>query len=94
MVTCNDKHPEANSSHWNYEPPTIEDGASIGSGAILLPGVVVGAGAVVAAGAVVVRSVPPKATAIGFYNGKAMERKEDVSRQQEPAEAPEVGEGC
>lgn len=57
VMTCNDMDPIANSKTWKCNPPTILDGASIGTGAIILPGVTVGASAQVGAGAVVVDDV-------------------------------------
>lgn len=51
---------------YNAEPPTIEDGASIGAGAIVLPGIRIGRGALVGAGAVVTHDVPANTTVVGI----------------------------
>lgn len=85
VVTCNDKHPIANNPHYKFQPPTIEDGASLGSGVILLPGVRIGAMAQIGAGCIVTSDVPPNTVRIQ-YNGKALERKKDESWQKELAE--------
>lgn len=58
VMTCNDMDPVANSKTWKCNPPTICDGASIGTGAVILPGVTIGTSAQVGAGAVVVDDVP------------------------------------
>jgi UDP-2-acetamido-3-amino-2,3-dideoxy-glucuronate N-acetyltransferase len=58
---CDDKWPRVNNADYDAQPPTIEDGASIGAGATILPGVRIGAGALVGAGAIVTKDVPPGA---------------------------------
>lgn len=60
-----DRYPVANNAGYCPEPPTIEDGASIGAGSVILPGVKIGAGARVGAGAVVTRDVLPKELVYG-----------------------------
>jgi acetyltransferase-like isoleucine patch superfamily enzyme len=67
VITCNDKRPSPHNADFTCEPPTIEDGASIGSGAIILPGVRIGAGSRVGAGAIIVRDVPSGATVVGLW---------------------------
>lgn len=65
VVTCNDKYPVANNRAWICSPPTIDDGASIGSGAVILPGVTIGQGAIIGAGAIVTKDVPQMTVWIG-----------------------------
>lgn len=67
VMTCNDKYPVANNRDWLYEPPTIQDHASVGTGAIILPGVTIGEHAKIAAGAVITKNVPANTTAIGVW---------------------------
>jgi len=56
-ILTDDKYPRVCHEGYRAEPPTLEDGCSIGAGAVILPGVVVGAGAIVGAGAVVTHNV-------------------------------------
>lgn len=62
-ILTDDKYPVVgsvqphNDYHYKAEPPTLEDGCSIGAGAIILPGVRIGRGAMVGAGAVVTHDV-------------------------------------
>lgn len=57
MTTNDNSFGKEDPTSSDYDPPSVEDDASIGAGAILLPGVVIGEGATVAAGAVVTRDV-------------------------------------
>lgn len=59
VLTANDRHPRALNPDYIVEPPTIEDGVSIGNGANILPGVRLGRGCMIAAGAVVRKDVAP-----------------------------------
>lgn len=77
VTTTDDKFPRVNNPEYDAQPPTIEDGASIGAAAVLLPGVTIGKDAVVGAGAVVTRDVPPGAV---VYGVPARTHVETVSR--------------
>jgi len=59
-----DRFPRAGQPY-NAEPPTIEDGASIGAGCVILPGVRIGSGAMVGAGSVVAKDVHPNSKVRG-----------------------------
>lgn len=65
VTFCDDKYPRANNPTYRAEPPTIEDGASVGAGAVILPGVCLGAGCLVGAGAIVTEDVPPGTVVYG-----------------------------
>ena len=59
-VLTDDKYPRVklpNDPPYNAQPPTLEDGCSIGAGAVILAGVTIGAGSMVGAGAVVIDTV-------------------------------------
>jgi UDP-2-acetamido-3-amino-2,3-dideoxy-glucuronate N-acetyltransferase len=64
-IFCDDKFPRVNNPDYNAQPPTIEDGASVGAGAVVLPGIRIGAGALVGAGAIVTKNVPAGAIVRG-----------------------------
>jgi acetyltransferase-like isoleucine patch superfamily enzyme len=51
-----DTYPRAGQPY-KPNPPTLEDGCSIGAGAIIMPGVRIGKGVLIGAGAVVVASI-------------------------------------
>jgi len=63
-ILTDDKYPRAGNKHYKAEPPTLEDGCSIGAGAIILPGVVIGEDAMVGAGAVVTCNVASSTTVV------------------------------
>jgi len=63
-VFTDDRYPRAG-TEYDAQPPTIEDGASVGAGCVILPGVHIGAGAMVGAGSVVAKNVPPGAIVRG-----------------------------
>jgi len=65
VVTCNDKYPIPNNSEWQSVPPSIGDGASVGSGAIVLPGIHIGENAVIGAGVTVLSDVPAGTVYVG-----------------------------
>jgi UDP-2-acetamido-3-amino-2,3-dideoxy-glucuronate N-acetyltransferase len=67
VLTCNDRYPKAYNPGYLCQPPTIEDGANIGSGAIILPGVRICSGATVGAGCIVTKDVPAGATVYGKH---------------------------
>jgi acetyltransferase-like isoleucine patch superfamily enzyme len=66
VICTDDRVPRAGNADYVAEPPTIEDGASIGAAAILLPGVRIGRHARVAAGAVVTCDVLSQTMVIGL----------------------------
>ena len=51
--------------HGDYEPTTVQRGATIGAGAVIRCGITIGAYALVGAGAVVTQSVPAHALVVG-----------------------------
>lgn len=67
VICTDDRFPKtlAHDEVYTAEPPTIEDGASVGAGSILLPGVRIGIGARVAAGSLVAHDVPDYGVVLG-----------------------------
>lgn len=65
VTMTDDKYPTAGNSEYTAQPPTLDDGCSIGAGSILLPGVRIGHDALVGAGSVVTRDVKPYAIVKG-----------------------------
>ena len=63
-ILTDDKYPVAGHTGYKQEPPTLEDGCSVGAGAIILPGIIIGANAMVGAGAVVTHNVGIKQTVV------------------------------
>lgn len=59
-----DKYPRAGQEYY-AQPPTLEEGCSIGAGAIILPGIHIGKGAMVGAGAVVTANVRDRSLVSG-----------------------------
>jgi len=64
VTILNDKYPPS-SSHKDWSPVTIENGARIGGGVVILPGVTIGKGALVGAGSVVTKDVIPNSVVKG-----------------------------
>jgi len=56
-IFTDDKFPRAGNTSYRAQPPTIEDGASVGAGAVVLPGVVIRSKSLVGAGSVVTHEV-------------------------------------
>lgn len=65
VVTGNDRYPKVCNPDYKVEPPTIENGASLGNGCNILPGIIIEACAMVGAGAVVTKNVPSRAVVVG-----------------------------